>query len=97
MRCFPLFWGVFAGGKGQGGRRTQRIFWVFPGRGGAASTEIASWELGWRLKQRARGSWQQVAEAEWLGWGSAAISCALCVDSYIYYMPHATCCIACSR
>ena len=43
MRCFPLFWGVFAGGKGQGGRRTQRIFWVFPGRGGAASTEIASW------------------------------------------------------
>jgi hypothetical protein len=45
MRCLPLFWGVFAGGKGQGGRRTQRIFWVFPGRGGAASTEIASWEL----------------------------------------------------
>ena len=57
MRYFPLFWGVFAGGKGQGGRRTQRFFGVFPGRGGAASTEIASWELGWRLKQRARGSW----------------------------------------
>ena len=92
MRCFPLFWGVFAGGKGQGGRRTQRIFWVFPGRGGAASTEIASWELGWRLKQRARGSWQHVARL-----GSATISCALCVDSYIYCMPHAACCIACSR
>ena len=93
MRCFPLFWGVFAGGKGQGGRRTQRIFWVFPGRGGAASTEIASWELGRRLKQRARGSGQQVA-----GLGSAAISCALCARGvltaiYIIYhmpcMPHA--------
>ena len=88
MRYFPLFWGVFAGGKGQGGRRTQRFFGVFPGRGGAASTEIASWELGWRLKQRARGSWQRVA-----GLGSATISCALCIGGYLYHMRHAGCCM----
>ena len=85
MRCFLLFWGVFVGGKGQGGRGIQLFFGVFPRRGGAASTEIASWELGWRLKQRARGSWQQMA-----GLGSATISCALCVGSYIYYILHAT-------
>ena len=92
MRCFPLFWGVFAGEKGHGGEAHPAIFWVFPGRGGAASTETASWELGWRLKQRARGSWQRVA-----GLGSATISCALCVGSCIYHMPHATSCIVCSR
>ena len=90
MRCFLLFWGVFAGGKGQGGRGTQLFWGVFPRRGGAASTEIASWELGWRLiKQRARGSWQQVA-----GLRSATISCALCVGSYIYYILRPTCCIS---
>ena len=77
MRCFPLFWGVFAGGKGQGGRRTQRFFGVFPGRGGAASTETASWELDCRLTQRARGSWQQQQQVA--GLGSATTSCALCV------------------
>jgi hypothetical protein len=58
MRYFPLFWGVFAGGKGQGGRRTQRFFGVSPGRGGAASTEIASCELGARGRgELAAGSW----------------------------------------
>ena len=71
MRCFPLFWGVFAGGKGQGGRRTQRIFWVFPGRGGAASTEIASWELGaGPATKKAEGEGQLAAGAGgWAGIG----------------------------
>ena len=62
MRCFPLFWGVFAGGKGQEGRRTQLLLGVFPRQGGAASTEIASCELGARGRgELAAGSWR-------LGW-----------------------------
>ena len=83
MRGFALVLVAFRGEEGQGRGLTRRFFSDFPARGGEASTEIASWELGWRLKQRARGSWQQVA-----GLGSATISCALCVDSYIYITCH---------
>jgi len=60
MRCFPLFWGVFAGEKGQGGEAHPAIFWVFPGRDGAASTEIASWELA-GLATKAEGEGQLAA------------------------------------
>ena len=93
MRGFALVLVAFRGEEGQGRGLTRRFFSDFPARGGEASTEIASWELGWRLKlklkQRARGSL-------WLGWDrrQPAVRCAWITIYPMHYLLHALSCAA---
>ena len=56
MRGFALVLVAFRGEEGQGRGLTRRFFSDFPARGGEASTEIASWELGsWQSRCYRRG------------------------------------------
>ena len=102
MRCFLLFWDVFAGGKGQGGRGTQ-LFWGF------SRDEVArlvlklragSWELGAGPATKKAEGEGQLAAGYWAGIGDnqlRVVRWQLYILHATCHVPHAACCIVCSR
>ena len=95
MRGFALVLVAFRGEEGQGRGLTRRFFSDFPARGGEASTEIASWELGAGLatEAEAEGEGQLLAAGSWwLGWDrrEPAVHCVLIATYTMHYALYTT-------